>query len=239
MGLSRKKDKIKLTPEQREQKIDRKLRNIARVALIKLAEAHPEVMNKLIEKEFGITVPVYDPVRESEQKLRISIIDYARDMINNNPKLQERLAAGFLSSNAEDLGIEFDSPEIRLEKDKKRIQQIKEIMEMLGVKTNPSIWDDLKDPKVILGLINIADQIIALWRSNPIQESNRIYVVNINGKETEMSPEMYNAYKLTNKSPQARDTDVTTSNKEHMHIPDIISGHIAKASVQPDKISEN
>jgi len=243
MAFSKKKTKD-LTPEQKEQKEkqkqQRKFRKMAYKDLIRLAEEHPQIKYKLIEKEFGITLPEYDPVKESEQKLEKLIVDKAIDTIKDDRDLQEQLALRYLHNKAGDLGIEIDSPEVQLEKQKEQFRQTKEIMEMLGIKTNPSILDALKNPMVIAEIIKLAGQFVASRQASPAPESNRTYAVEVDGKLIELTAEEHTAYKLLkNKLQLAPNIDTPNSSKEKIPISGIDGIDISKTNIQPEKHSDN
>ena len=200
--------RAKPTVEQEFKKMDLKIRKIAHKQLVDLAMVNPEVKRQLIEREFGIKIPEWDPLKEEKEKIHKVIMDKAADKIESNPKLVDNLSHGLIQKYALELGIQSsDSPKTPFERELQQIEQYREIKERLGFKDNNSIWDSFKNPQVIMGLLGLAAQVTSMIRSDP-KPSELIYVVTVDGKDTEMTEEEYNAYKQ-------RGTMATSSKASH------------------------
>jgi len=193
----KRKPGTKPTVDQEFKKMDLKLRRIAQKEFISLAIENPEVRLQLIEREFGIKIPERDPLKEVKEKIHKVITDRAADRIENNPKLVENLSQGLIKKYAADLGIQTnDAPGTPFERDLLLIEQYHKIKEGLGFKDSNSIWGTIKNPQVVIGFLGLIGQLASMMRSDP-KPSERIYVVNVDGKDIEMNEEEHTAYKQT------------------------------------------
>jgi len=204
----KRKLRTKPTVEQEMKKIDLKLKKMAHKALVESAIENPEVKQLLIEREFGIKIPERDPLKEAKEKIHEVIMDKAADKIEHNPELVENLSQGLIKKYAEDLGIQSkDAPNTPFERAVQTIEQYHQIKEGLGFKDTNSIWDTIKKPQVVIGFLGLVTQLVSMMQSHP-KPSEIIYVVTVDGKDTEMTEEEYNAYKQ-------RETMATSSKDAH------------------------
>lgn len=200
--------RAKPTVEQEFKKMDLKIRKIAHKQLVDLAMVNPEVKRQLIEREFGIKIPEWDPSKEAIEKIHKVITDKAANTIESNPKLVDNLSQGLIKKYALDLGIRTnDAPGTPFERTIQQIGQYQKIKEALGFKDTNSVWDTIKNPQVVLEFFGLAAQVISMIRSDA-KPSELIYVVTVDGKDTEMTEEEYNAYKQ-------RGTMATSSKASH------------------------
>jgi hypothetical protein len=248
MAFSKKKNP-ELTPEEKEKRRDhrrqRKFMNNLRKEFVKLVDEHPEIQYKLMEKEFGISLGEYDPVKEGKRKLEMLIVDKAIEAINKDPGLQEELALIYLRNQAGDFGIQVDSPEVQREREMSGFRQTKEIMDMFGIKTNPSWINVVMNSPVIKEAIKAIGQIVAARQASqpsPPHEDYRLYAIEINGELVELTAEEFKAYELIkNKIIPSKNAGTAnpTTDTIPIPVPGVDGINISKTDIQPDKNSNN
>lgn len=188
-------EKRRPTDEEMSRAADTKLKRYITKSALEWADRDPEIRSQMIAQTFGYKLP--DQAEKKQRELIAYVDELAIQRLKEDPELARIVVDARLRQITEEMGLQIEGEEWQrkpLTMDDLIVQfkKVNEIKELMGIK-KPGFWNDITDPQVIIGILQIIRELFPAKPSPAAKGA--LLLVRVNGVDKLVTREQYEQLK--------------------------------------------